>query len=488
MSSYIRRLSITIAVLAWGTNPALGQRPTVSDQLESWYSTASGRAPGTWGVVVADQEGRVIWSVNARSPLIPASTVKLLTTGFARSEVGSEARLPTRVVGSGAVDPSDGSWIGDWSLELNGDPTLERREMRGPALSSLAQQLHDIGVRKIAGPFSLSSAGGTATASFPSVWAARHRGRTFAPPVGKVTLNENLVVLRVTPAARVGDAPTVKSTAPLGVDQLFTVEAKTVDGGRSRLAIRARGDGWIVTGTIGVRARAKGYTVVAHNPMAVVEAVWGFVLEETGIEWDQKPISNRLAFPTHQRVLAEVVSPTFDSIASMVNTNSINIGAELMLLWGGGQTQAARKLQNHVLQTTGFMEGVHLVDGSGLSDQNRVTPLVFTTYLAKFPFSESGRDFAMLLPANGSGTLKSLARGLPAKGVVRAKTGTLGNASTLVGYLGKSDGLLLIAAMYNGGYTSAARQQQWALFRTLGADGIKIPASTDVGVEYRLGK
>jgi hypothetical protein len=41
--------------------------------------------------------------------------------------------------------------------------------------------------------------------------------------------------------------------------------------------------------------------------------------------------------------------------------------------------------------------------------------------------------------------------------------------------------------MYNGRKTSAARQQQWQLFRVLGADGVVIPTevegSTDVDVQ-----
>jgi hypothetical protein len=59
--------------------------------------------------------------------------------------------------------------------------------------------------------------------------------------------------------------------------------------------------------------------------------------------------------------------------------------------------------------------------------------------------------------------------------VVRAKTGTLGNAATLTGYLGRVEGVLLLSIMYNGPNVWAARQQQWKLFRLLGAEGVTIP-------------
>jgi hypothetical protein len=62
--------------------------------------------------------------------------------------------------------------------------------------------------------------------------------------------------------------------------------------------------------------------------------------------------------------------------------------------------------------------------------------------------------------------------------VVRAKTGTLAQASNVVGYLGRPGGVLLVALLYNGPRPWAARQAEWRLFRLLGADGIVVPADT----------
>jgi hypothetical protein len=98
----------------------------------------------------------------------------------------------------------------------------------------------------------------------------------------------------------------------------------------------------------------------------------------------------------------------------------------------------------------------------------------------------AGQNFPQLLPANGSGTLRRLNTGFPGVGVVRAKTGTLAQASTLVGYLGRPEGTLVVSLMYNGSRPGAARRAQWKLFQDLGANGMVIPAETAV-VEPQLG-
>ena len=136
----------------------------------------------------------------------------------------------------------------------------------------------------------------------------------------------------------------------------------------------------------------------------------------------------------------------------------------------------------HIRAVTGATSGVHLVDGSGLSSDDRIAPAVFISYLSRFPMTPEGKNFPLLLPANGQGTLGRLG-GMPGRGVVRAKTGTLGNVSALVGYLGRPEGVLVVTLMYNGGWSHTARQEQWRLFRTLGADAVQIPADESPDVE-----
>ena len=483
------RPALAVALTALAVQPLAAQSlsETQVQSIESWYRSAQHSAPGKWGIAIADQQGRILWDSHADEPLIPASTVKLFTTGYARTVLGSDARRSTRVVGEGAVDPLTGRWMGHWALELNGDPSLESPEGVGPRLVDLAWQLQARGIRKLTGPLEVRSAVGPAEATYPKGWSRRHWGRLFAPLVGPLTLHENIVSFRVEPGAKVGARPVVVNDEPSGVGALVVVHATTIPSHRTHLRLKSMSNGgWLVTGTIGNRSRGKYFAAVTTNPRAVLARAWANALKQAGIEWTTT--SGGTSDDSLGQVLAEVRSPVFDSVASDVNRRSLNLGAELLLQWASGRVDGPDKLVHHIEEVTG-LNGVHLVDGSGLSADDRATPRTFITYLARFPTTEAGRNFPMLLPANGDGTLRHLNSGFPGQGVVRAKTGTLGTVSTVSGYLGRQDGVLIVSLMYNGSRPYAARQLQWKLFRLLGADGVVIardslnPDSTQYGGE-----
>ncbi|MDQ2670630.1 MAG: D-alanyl-D-alanine carboxypeptidase/D-alanyl-D-alanine-endopeptidase [Gemmatimonadota bacterium] len=473
-------LAVLAAVVAFAA-PARGQSlPAPLEQaLNAWYQeTAARTAPGMWGIAIGTMDGRVLWSAAPEATLIPASTAKVFTTGFARTRVGSDARAITRVVARGRVDPATGTWLGDWRLDLGGDPTLERAGRAGPMLRDLADQLAAQGVRRLTGPLVVSSPHGTTAARYPATWSERYTGKLYAPPVGPITLHENIISVMVRPGVP-GQPAALSYVLPAGIESLIDNQAVTVPGSRTRLSFRPTADGrWTLAGTIGARSRGAGFSDVAHDPGAVLGAVWQSALAQAGIAWDRRAPATTA--PPHSRaagVLALVASPPFDSIASEVNRRSLNIGAELMLEWGAGsRTRGPALLTDHVRRVVGPFARVELVDGSGLSELNRVSPLTMMLYLARLPQVPEGRNFPMLLPANGTGTLRHL-RGSLGSGVVHAKTGTLDNVATLAGYLGRPDGVLVVSLMYNGPRTGAARRAQWELFRLLGADGVSVPTA-----------
>jgi len=257
------------------------------------------------------------------------------------------------------------------------------------------------------------------------------------------------------------------------------MSAITGGGNRRRLWLTADPDGgWTLGGSIGIYARPAGVSAVAHEPSSVLAYAWAAVLNRAGIQWVNRN-SPPPAWPGLPAVLAKVESEPFDSVAVEINRRSLNIGAELVLQWAAAsQTTGPSLVTQHVRDVVGPRAQIRMVDGSGLSELDRVSPLTQMLYLARYPQRRGSERFPLLLPANGVGTLRGLRYGM-GRGVVHAKTGTLDRVATLAGYLGRPDGVLVISLMYNGRRTHAARAAEWELFRLLGAEGVNLSGALD---------
>jgi len=101
------------------------------------------------------------------------------------------------------------------------------------------------------------------------------------------------------------------------------------------------------------------------------------------------------------------------------------------------------------------VSGLQLIDGSGISDRNRVSPALLTAVLVEMARDSS--QFAALansLPIAGvSGTLSGRMEGTVAAGRVYAKTGTLNRVSCLAGYVIVDNIPRLAFALMMNGYS-----------------------------------
>lgn len=164
--------------------------------------------------------------------------------------------------------------------------------------------------------------------------------------------------------------------------------------------------------------------------------------------------------PAGAAVLGEVRSPTVLQLVEAMLTRSDNDLAEALarqvaIARGqpatfAGAAAALRAVLTGVLVRAGSApDSVRLADGSGLSRLDRVQPGAVTRLLAAVAGADRRRLAPVLsgLPVAGfDGTLERRYRagpGLPAAGVVRAKTGTLNGVSALAGLVRTRDGRLL---------------------------------------------
>ena len=161
--------------------------------------------------------------------------------------------------------------------------------------------------------------------------------------------------------------------------------------------------------------------------------------------------------PAGARQLASVASPPVTQLVELMLTRSDNDLAESLSrqvaiaegrppTFEGASAAVAAVLGRVLPEQAG---GFRLADGSGLSRLDRVRPAAVTALLAHVAGGSDPRLAPVLsgLPVAGfRGTLEDRFRsgaGVPAAGVVRAKTGTLSGVSALAGLVRTRSGRLL---------------------------------------------
>jgi D-alanyl-D-alanine carboxypeptidase/D-alanyl-D-alanine-endopeptidase (penicillin-binding protein 4) len=151
--------------------------------------------------------------------------------------------------------------------------------------------------------------------------------------------------------------------------------------------------------------------------------------------------------------LAVYRSPKLSEIIKVINKISNNLYAENIFLTIArerrkeGNSEEATLAVREILKKAGLnTEGFYMVDGSGLSRFNLITPLEtvhLLSTMARSPYAEAFYN-SLAIPG-GEGTLKDRRKGTSAAALIniRAKTGTMTHVRNLSGYVTTKNGELL---------------------------------------------
>jgi D-alanyl-D-alanine carboxypeptidase/D-alanyl-D-alanine-endopeptidase (penicillin-binding protein 4) len=186
------------------------------------------------------------------------------------------------------------------------------------------------------------------------------------------------------------------------------------------------------------RARYRGHTT--RKPALAAALTFRSALLRVGITVAGRAMTGRADLEAVP--LASIESVPLEQILRFMDHESDNFTAELLLkqLGAGFADQGSSATGATVVrQLLGEQEiplaGVRIVDGSGLSRYDRLTANSVVGMLRASWLDEDLREtlLAALPVAGRSGTLDGRMRGTAAYGRVRAKTGTLNEASALSG-------------------------------------------------------
>lgn len=212
------------------------------------------------------------------------------------------------------------------------------------------------------------------------------------------------------------------------------------------------------------RARYRGHTT--RDPAFAAALSFRAALLRVGITVAGRAMAGRAEVDAVP--LASIESVPLEQILRFMDHESDNFTAELLLKQlgagfadQGSSATGATVIRRLLVEQEIPLAGVRIVDGSGLSRLDRLTANTVVAMLQASWLDEDMREILLAaLPLAGrSGTLGGRMRGTAAAGRVRAKTGTLNEASALSGYVKRR---YVFSVIQNGSPVSAywARKAQ----------------------------
>ena len=412
--------------------------------------TGTNLGGGKAAVYIADLDtGEELASYRSDSAMIPASTMKLLTTGTALHVLGSDFVFKTKLILDESVTPPLLIIEGDGDPAL-GDPAIFMGEQPGLEIGALfdqiAEALRGAGVESISGVV-VDDRVFDRNYTHPE-WPEDQLNRWYCAQIGGLNFHTNVLNIYTQPAA--SGTPLIRMQP-----DAFWVQLEV----KAKSNTRARDTAWVSrptksnSFTVHGNVSAKSEIPVAiDTPPLFAGRVLATALVERGIEIGADSQSTidavRLVGPgealTESRTLAIITTPLED-VLRRINTNSHNMYAESLLKRVGHEVTAdpgswengAAVVRMVLAERVGAeaVESTIISDGSGMSRANRVAPKTFVRWLRSLSNSDHWDTLINSMATPGEGTLSRRFTNGDIDGELHAKSGYLTGTYGLAGVL-----------------------------------------------------
>ncbi len=426
-----------------------------------------------WSIrVVNTANGEVIAGFNDQMSLLPASNMKVITTGVGLLLLGQDYHFTTNIKYDGNIS-ADSTLVGNLYIVGGGDPSLGSvvfpQTVPDSVFFKWTELVKKAGIKRIAGSIIADPNGVFDDEYRNSSWSWGDIATGYGAGTSGIQFADNLFTIEVVPGTKVGETGAIrlgKQYPPNVVieNRVVTVKADSttsIDVLSSPYSSRI-----IVTGTIALN-RSKPYSTDAAIPEPSYTCAWYFneYLNSKGIGTSgnvEVCYADCLNSSKAERfTIGSYSSPPLSEIVKETNKSSNNCYAESIMkiigyeLSGAGSTNAGRKLVIETLKKQQLkLGGVKIVDGSGLSRKDILTTTFICDYLTMMSKSALFDVFNESLPIAGvDGTMKGMLKGTAAYNNVRAKSGSLEGVRSYSGYVTTKSGKKLCFSMLSNGYT-----------------------------------
>ncbi|MBD3287309.1 D-alanyl-D-alanine carboxypeptidase/D-alanyl-D-alanine-endopeptidase [candidate division KSB1 bacterium] len=423
-----------------------------------------------WGVVIQSLEtGENIYLKNENKNFMPASNMKLFTTAVALLKLRPDFKYRTHLFHNGTV--VDGILNGDLIIQGSGDPSFTSRYHDGNIVGIFEQwadSLKKSGIHAIEGDI-VGDDNFFDEEIMGDGWAWDYQSDWYAAQISALSFNDNCMDILFTPGDSVG-APANYRLEP-ETDFVEIINHVTTVGPEKETAIyynRLRGTNRVViSGRMAIDTTEKRDWFSIENPTLYTTTILKQVLEQNGIIVSGVPRDIDHCEPDEfaEEDLIRVFvheSPPLWKIVNTINKVSQNLYAELLLRTLGAELKQQGNAEGgiQVVKETIPDMGINpvnfvMVDGSGLSRLNLITPRQITQLLRYMHESPANKFFYNSLPTAGvDGSLKHRMKNTSAKGKVIAKTGYLGHAVALSGYLRTGENEECVFSLITNNFTA----------------------------------
>jgi D-alanyl-D-alanine carboxypeptidase/D-alanyl-D-alanine-endopeptidase (penicillin-binding protein 4) len=415
----------------------------------------------------------IISEYNSKSALIPASTLKVITTSAALGVLGKDFKYETKIAYSGLLDSINGVLNGNLIILGNGDPTLNSEYFNSStnklnSISEWAKKIKSLGIKRIKGNIVVDVS--CFENNLPDNWIWGDIGNYFGCMASGLNYKDNKIKLYFKTGEKSGDSTSIIKSIPFNPQITYINKVKTGGTGDNSISYGSilQNKRWL-TGNL--PANKNNYEVEISMPDPAWQLAYdlkqALINEEIKIGGelivsDEKINSSQLLF-IHQ-------SPNLTDIIHQTNLHSNNLFAESLLKTialkktGFGSIKEGIRLVNEFWEQRGLNSNhLFMTDGSGLSRSNTVC----TSYLSKL-LSKIYRDKNLYDVINNSfpiagknSSLANLCKGTFAENNLRAKSGYINRARGYAGYVKSKSGKdLCFTVLFNNYNCTASEAKQ----------------------------
>lgn len=410
---------------------------------------------------------------HSQKSLIPASVLKLLTTGIALDELGKDFRFSTRIYADTLGILDNVSHLPSLYIEGSGDPLLGSYRYSDTKPEVLFKQWsYAISTKtntSIQGKIYYNSSIFDAIPVADS-WQWADIGNYFGTGALGLNFHENMFFLTITPHPNNNNRPHFQKLTP-AYPLLRFRNLATFSQGKDVLLrdIGFFGDPHQYERTIygAISPTQSSKTIRGATPQAdkMLCLLFADHLRQQHLLHSTKdsnlcePLKISSAQKQKLSLLHTTYSHPLKDIIRHTNFTSNNLYAESLLKYLGyrhsgtigthhsGRLFIESWLQKHGINTS----GLRMADGCGLSRNNLITGNLLCDFLNLMYRNSSCTDFLHSLPVAGvSGTMKNHLKNTPAENNMKVKSGSMEGVISYAGYVqGKDKQMRCFAVMLN---------------------------------------